>query len=243
MEKSVKSGTNWKLLLSCEHATNHVPASYRKLFQNANEILQSHRGWDLGTLELGIRLSRDLGTPLHAGEVSRLLVELNRSADHPRLYSEYSKLLPDEERSQLVTDYWKPYRTSIARDIESLTSRGANVLHLSLHSFTPVMDGRQRDVDIGLLFDPARKSEVEFSTGWIETLKTSLPDLKIRRNSPYRGTSDGLTTSLRKEMPDKSYAGIELEISQRFPLGPRREWVNLQRRLVDSIRNLTSHSK
>jgi hypothetical protein len=37
----------------------------------------------------------------------------------------------------------------------------------------------------------------------------------VRRNRPYRGAADGLTTHLRRKLGPR-YLGIELEVSQRF---------------------------
>ena len=47
-------------------------------------------------------------------------------------------------------------------------------------------------------------------------LARSLPGLRVRKNQPYRGVSDGLTKVLRGRFPDPGYAGLELEVSQRF---------------------------
>ncbi len=240
MSKSGREPKRRQLLLSCEHATNKVPAKFQKLFADDPRVLSSHRGWDPGTLELGKRLDREFGTGLHLGQVSRLLVELNRSLNHQRLFSEFSEPLPDAEREILIQKYWKPYREKIQEEIKSRIRRGENVIHISLHSFTPVYDGVAREVDIGLLFDPKRRAEVAAANRWIADLKKRLPDFRVRRNYPYRGTSDGLTTSLRNFFPGKNYAGIELEISQKFPLGPKVKWIDLQKKLVDSIRFLTS---
>ena len=38
----------------------------------------------------------------------------------------------------------------------------------------------------------------------------------MRRNAPYRGDADGLTTALRRELPVSRYEGIELELNQRL---------------------------
>ena len=38
----------------------------------------------------------------------------------------------------------------------------------------------------------------------------------MRRNAPYRGNADGLTTALRRELPASRYEGIELELNQRL---------------------------
>ena len=36
----------------------------------------------------------------------------------------------------------------------------------------------------------------------------------MRRNAPYRGDADGLTTALRRERPASRYCGVELELNQ-----------------------------
>jgi hypothetical protein len=56
----------------------------------------------------------------------------------------------------------------------------------------------------------------------------------LRRNYPYRGQSDGLTTALRRQFGAR-YLGIELEINQRWPLGPRSAWQTLQADLQATI--------
>jgi hypothetical protein len=38
----------------------------------------------------------------------------------------------------------------------------------------------------------------------------------VRRNAPYRGDSDGLTSALRRERSAERYLGIELELNQRL---------------------------
>jgi len=101
---------------------------------------------------------------------------------------------------------------------------GHRVIHVSSHSFTPVLDGVVRDADVGLLYDPARKAEAAFVLRWKTALESHAPDWRIRRNYPYTGTNDGLTTYLRTRFPDHLYAGIELEINQKHVLEDRRAW-------------------
>jgi predicted N-formylglutamate amidohydrolase len=101
-----------------------------------------------------------------------------------------------------------------------------------VHSFTPVLDGRVRDVDVGFLYDPSRTPERDFVTAWIAALRERDPTLRLRRNQPYRGTSDGLTTSLRQRFDATRYLGIELEISQAFPHGDPARWRHLRHTLT-----------
>ena len=99
--------------------------------------------------------------------------------------------------------------------MEALAS-GDVVVHLSVHSFTPVFEGRERGTDLSLLYDPSRPGERALAAAWVEGLRRRLPGRSIRRNHPYRGTSDGLTTWLRREAGGEGYLGIEVEVSQRW---------------------------
>ena len=214
------------LVLSCEHGGNRLPARFRSTFWSAQAALESHRGWDAGSLQLARQLARRLSAPLVACSTTRLLIDLNRSLGHPRLFSEWSRCLPLPEREQLIERLWHPHRDELAAWIETL--KDAPVLHLSVHSFTPVWDGVERDVDVGLLYDPKRARERDFVADFSAALRERDPSLRVRRNQPYRGTSDGLTTAFRKRFRPTRYSGVELEVSQRFPLGPAAEWRQLR---------------
>ena len=49
--------------------------------------MHSHRGYDKGALKLGQELADMLQAAFFAATVSRLLIDLNRSIGHPKLYS------------------------------------------------------------------------------------------------------------------------------------------------------------
>jgi len=226
------------ILLSCEHGGNRVPGEYQGLFADAQPLLDSHRGYDIGILPLAQELARKLGAPLVASDVTRLLVDLNRSKGHPRLFSELTRHLPKPQREQLLHDHYLPYRKSVRHKLEKLVAGDGAVIHLSVHSFTPELDGRVREVDIGLLYDSRRPAEVEFCGLWREQLKAALPQLRIRRNLPYRGSSDGLVTDLRKDFTAQQYLGIELEVNQALPLSGGPRWQLVQRELVETLKEL-----
>ncbi|MDX1591968.1 MAG: N-formylglutamate amidohydrolase [Balneolaceae bacterium] len=82
------------LIITCEHAGNHVPDHYRNLFTGHEEILDTHRGWDPGALKLAKMISKELKAPLYSCNHSRLLIEPNRSETHPSLFSEFPRGLP-----------------------------------------------------------------------------------------------------------------------------------------------------
>jgi predicted N-formylglutamate amidohydrolase len=116
---------------------------------------------------------------------------------------------------------------------------GRAVLHLSCHSFTPVLDGKERQAEIGLLYDPARNSEAAFSHELRKRLKFSLPGWRIRMNYPYRGTSDGVTSWLRESLSNEVYTGIEIELNQAFAAKPAKEWAQARKALTQAIIELT----
>ena len=109
------------------------------------------------------------------------------------------------------------------------------MIHISSHSFTPVLHGKVRQADAGLLYDPRRRGEVELCALWKEALLALAPDLRVRRNYPYAGSGDGLTSYLRRRFAPDAYVGIELEVNQRIVLAAQRQWAALREVLVDSL--------
>jgi len=223
----------FQLLFTAEHASNAVPARYRAVAERAGAALDTHRGYDPGTAELARRLARAFQAPLVLGRYSRLLIELNRSLHHPRLWSEFSRSLPPGQKRELIADYYQPYRDEVAGHIQRLARHGC-VLHISVHSFTPELEGQVRTADIGLLYDPARRAEAAFCARWKEVLQEG-GHLRVRRNYPYLGKADGLVTHLRRVFPEPVYVGVELEVNQRFPLGTAPVWRTIQTRICESL--------
>ena len=234
-----------RLLVTCEHGGNRVPVRYRALFEPYRAALESHAGYDIGALAMARDMAKAFASSWSArliySTTSRLLVDLNRSVDHPMLHGTAVRRREDACREAIVARYYSPYREEVERAVLSGTGEGARVVHVSCHSFTPSLDGRLRNADIGLLFDPARASEARFVRQWAAALKGGGDPLRVRFNYPYRGTSDGLTTSLRRLFEDGCYAGVELEVNQAFPLGDTGRWRALRRRLVDGLGRPLSH--
>lgn len=210
----MKPDRPYALLFSCEHATNHIPGAYRSLFRNADSVLKSHRGWDPGTAPVAEILATRFQAPLFQSKASRLLVECNRSLEHPDLWSEFTRPLSQSLKNQILEQYYFPYRNQIVEEIQAFHRHGLGVLHVSVHSFTPCLNGVERQAEIGLLYDPSRKRETEICRRWKRRLNRLVPGWRVRRNYPYRGKADGLTTFLRKQFEQNFYLGIELEISQ-----------------------------
>jgi hypothetical protein len=74
-------------IITCEHGGNRIPTPYRLLFRGQGALLDSHRGYDPGSLVMAKALASACRAPLVASTTSRLLIDLNRSIGHPQLFS------------------------------------------------------------------------------------------------------------------------------------------------------------
>lgn len=224
------------LVITCEHGGNRIPPPYRVLFAPHRALLQSHRGFDAGALIMARALAAAFGVPLLAATVSRLLVDLNRSVGHPRLHFEPVLELPGTRRQHILERHYQPYRSQAERLVSDAIAARGRVIHLSCHSFTPELHGKRRTADIGLLYDPARPGEKALCARWKRTLQLRAPELAVRRNYPYAGRNDGLTTWLRKRHSPKAYVGIELELNQKHVMCATRQWAALREAVIESLR-------
>lgn len=223
------------LVVSCEHGGNKVPPAHAAIFRGQRALLESHRGWDPGAIELGRQLAQAYGAPFFASTTTRLLIDLNRSIGNQQLFSELTRGLARELRLAIVASHYRPYRDAVEGEIARLVSAGVHVVHVASHSFTPVMKGVARRADVAWLYDPRRARERDLSRRWRTALAKRCPDLLLRRNVPYRGRSDGLAALLRTRFADADYAGIELEVNQRFVAHAGAPWDTLRRHLVHSL--------
>ena len=225
----------YHFLVTCEHGGNRIPARYRRYFRGHEALLASHRGFDLGALAMARELARALGAPLFSATTSRLLIDLNRTRGHRDLYSKATRAAPAQVQRQILAEHYLPYRQQVEAHIAAAIGRGRRVLHISSHSFTPVLDGQPRNADVGLLYDPARAGERQLCLRWQARLRERAPRLTVRRNYPYRGVADGFVTYLRRRFPPAAYVGVELEINQKHAAAGR-SWTALRRAVGAALR-------
>ncbi len=71
-----------RLVLVCEHASNHIPEAWGDLGLSAAQRL-AHIAWDPGALGLARQLAQRLDAVLVHAPVSRLVYDCNRAPDMP----------------------------------------------------------------------------------------------------------------------------------------------------------------
>lgn len=226
-----------QLLLTCEHAGNEVPEEYEELFFPYRSMLNSHRGYDPGAFTLAKGISFKLACPLISSSITRLLVDCNRSIDNQELYSEISWPLSISKRNEILRKFYHPYRSLVVEKIKERIHRFGSCVHISVHSFTPILNHQIRICDIGILYDDDRREEDAFCNLWREKLQAINPEWIIRFNYPYLGKDDGFTTFLRKSFP-AGYLGIELEVNQSLLIQNTERYT---RAVSDSLRMMISN--
>lgn len=229
------SGAQDAWLITCEHGGNEVPAAWAALFTGHEALLPTHRGFDPGALELAQDMAAALGAPLFAATTTRLLIDLNRSIGHRQLHSEATRGLPLAARREIAALYYRPHRDKVEAEVARLIGEGRRVVHVASHSFTPQLHGAVRQADVAWLYDPRWRSEQAVVLQWMAALKPLRPDLRLRRNYPYQGKGDGLTSLLRKRHGPGEYVGIELEVNQRFVLEGGEGWDALRADIVQAM--------
>lgn len=205
-------------------------------------MLRDHRGYDPGALEIADIVAGRFGTAPYYSTVTRLLVDLNRSPGNPRRFSAMSRRLTASSKKSVMDGYYWPYRLSVEAEINRILRGGENVLHLSVHTFTPVLGEKVRSADIGLLYDSARRGETLFCRRWKRSLLCLNPSLNVRLNYPYSGSSDGFTTYLRSVYNYECYLGVELEVNQKYVVGGLKRRQRLMHAIVDSLSSCLEES-
>ncbi len=77
---------------------------------------------------------------------------------------------------------------------------------VTVHSFTPVFKGQQRDLDIGVLSDPA---DERLARALLPVLQKS--NYTVAANEPY-SASDGVTFTLKRHALNAGRLSVMLEI-------------------------------
>ena len=196
-------------VLSVDHASNAIPGHLADLGLGA-AALASHIAWDPGALDLARALADMLDAPLVHPGVSRLVIDVNREPRAPDAIVERSDGvdvpgnagLDAAARAARVTGYYRPFHDALER----LVASRVDAVLVSVHSFEPVLGGRERPWDIGVIHDRDRS----LADVLIEALAADAA-LVVGRNEPY-APEDGVyhTISLHGEKRGIPCAMLEL---------------------------------
>ncbi|MCC9640828.1 N-formylglutamate amidohydrolase [Rhodopirellula sp. JC740] len=168
------------------------------------------------------------------------LVDVGRSIHHRNLFRPEVRCLPTATRKAILAAVRTPYRDAIRRRLSDLLLRFPYVVHLSIRTFAArTKSGGWQRGDVGLLYDPSRGDELDWCLDLSDELYFAMPDLKVRRNHPGRGTNDSLTKAMRKHFSDVHYLGIEVVLNRAWVARPVRKRREVLRTIGNAIREVT----
>jgi predicted N-formylglutamate amidohydrolase len=192
--RSVNPNGAAPVILLCDHAANAIPRKFGSLGLTAAE-LDRHIAWDIGAEKLTCQLAGRLDAPAILSSFSRLVIDCNRAPDSPASIAEDSDgtlvigniELTREEREARAQEIFWPYHRRIAATLDECAERHVVPAVLSIHSFTPCMNGVARPWPIGVLWD----KDARIAKSLIRAL-SDREGLLIGDNEPYslRGPTD-----------------------------------------------------
>jgi predicted N-formylglutamate amidohydrolase len=204
-----------ELVMFCDHAGRAFPKVLGTLGLGRHE-LEQHIAWDIGIAGLGRRLARSLDAPFFMTAYSRLVIDCNRHLDDPtsmpqesdRIRVPGNRGLTLADRRLRQDEIFRPYHAALSREIAERIAAGRIPVVISLHSFTPVMNGFQRPWHVGVLWNRDARMPVPLMKRLAEE-----PGLVVGDNEPYSGR-DGHGYSIKAHAEALGLAHALLEIRQ-----------------------------
>ncbi|MBB3607387.1 N-formylglutamate amidohydrolase [Rhizobium sp. BK602] len=186
------------IFIVCEHASRTLPEHFGDLGLS-EEALSSHIAWDPGALAVARKMSASLDATLVHQRFSRLIYDCNRPPESPGAMPETSEIytipgnqhLRPADRQARTQSLYLPFHGRIETLLKDRVAKGRETVIVTVHSFTPVYNGKPRAVELGILHDDDRWMADRMLAAAAEA-----PLYRTERNQPY-GPEDGVTHTLK----------------------------------------------
>lgn len=201
------------LVMICDHAGRAIPQALGDLGLSPAARRQ-HIAWDIGVAEVAAILAGALDAPALLAGYSRLVIDCNRRLDDPTSIAQESDRVPvpgnrgldAAARAARAAELFRPYHAAIAATIDAKLAAGQAPVVLSLHSFTPEMNGFRRPWHFGILWNQDPRLPVPLMARLAE-----LPDVCVGDNEPYTGRDEhGYSVVAHGEARGLAHALIEI---------------------------------
>lgn len=213
------------ILVTCEHASEHFPDPWR-LGPSDAWLAGTHWAFDIGAESVVRSIAARLDAIAVLSRFSRLIVDPNRAKTDSDLFRSTADGRPialnrgmrSEDRARRL-DLWRAYHDTV----ESNLARSKARIVLSLHTFTPVYEGKARQLEIGVLFNRDEQLGREVCAA------LSAAGFLALENQPYSG-KEGLMYSADRHSTARGRRAVELEVRQDLAIDPA-----FRKRLVDVL--------
>jgi predicted N-formylglutamate amidohydrolase len=201
------------LLIICEHASPTLPERYGDLGLS-KDARESHIAWDPGALAVARGISAALDAALISQRFSRLIYDCNRPPEAPGAMPEKSEIYPipgnqnldADERKARTEALYIPFHDAVRGLIAERKARGQETVVVTIHSFTPVFNGKPRAVELGILHDADSRLADDMLSAAADA-----PLYKTERNEPY-GPQDGVTHTLILHGVSNGFRNVMIEV-------------------------------
>lgn len=181
-----------RAVLICDHAGRAIPKRLGSLGLD-EAALWRHIAWDIGIADVTRHLARLMDAPAVLGGYSRLVIDCNRRLGDPTSIAQESDGvrvpgncgLTAADRAARADACFHPYHQAIDRLIDGRMRAGLAPAIISMHSFTPVMNGFERPWHVGVLWNRDPRLPVPL----IERLARD-PEICVGDNEPYTGRDE-----------------------------------------------------
>jgi predicted N-formylglutamate amidohydrolase len=209
----VNQGGAAPFVLICDHASALVPRALDGL--GLDEAVRSrHIGWDIGAAELARRLSARFDAPLVLAGYSRLVIDCNREFDDPTSIPAISdgveipgnRAIGAAQAEARQNIFFAPYHAAIEAAIAGFGAKDRAPAVISVHSMTPIFEGRERPWEVCVLWNEDPRVALPF----LENLRAE-GDIAVGENQPYSGRDDyGYSIQHHAEAPGLPHVLIEV---------------------------------
>ena len=200
------------VLLACDHASRAFPQALNRLGLEPR-ALRRHIASDIGSADAARELALVLDAPAVLAGYSRLIVDLNRHLNDPTAFLAVSdgEFIPGNhglsaaEKERRAEAFFWPYHDAIKKRLGTFEALGVVPALISIHSFTPFFDDRNRPWEIGVLWDRDPRIPIPL----IESLGDR--GLCVGDNQPYSGRSpEDYTIDQHAEPAGLPHVSIEI---------------------------------
>lgn len=147
------------VILSCDHASGCIPPEFGNLGLTAHQLEQCEDRLDKGAVEIFDYLCHRLDCFGVKACVSRLVIDVNRSPDHPQFIRQECpdhripgnhRLIPEEVKRRMEA-YYQPYHQHLASLVAECERIHGTVFFLPIHTMADFYHGQKREIDIALI--------------------------------------------------------------------------------------------
>jgi predicted N-formylglutamate amidohydrolase len=224
------------VLLIADHASAAVPADVDLGIDSA--LLANHIAVDIGVAEVAALLVQDGAVDLAVlGGVSRLVIDLNREADHPGLIPDSSDghsipgnaALTEAARAERLARFYHPYHARL----DAVIAAARPAMILSLHSFTPQLASRPNEArpwDIGILYNQDERLAA------LAIASLTADGWQVGDQLPYSGKLLNATMNRHAEARGIPYVGVEMRQDHSGSVGGQAAMAAALKKMAGQLR-------